>query len=520
MAKEKIQVTAAGEIQIEEIRLLVLLPEGSIEIDISRVFAEINLFEDLFSNAMYGNILIGDSHNLLDQLSIQGLEGIRIKVRTPGLSDKQIIHKTFGIYALTDQQVLNNDRYQSYRLHFCSLELLNDALNKPLNRSMPSKSDGIDAKQESIIPFIYQKFFVRDGPDFVPRNLVLKGNMMTKEGTYSDLVMGAASYDHTEMTQEKGIYYDDAKSATGSVKIKFIIPNWTPLKSINWVTSRSVPKQTEQAGSFLFYESNKAFHFASINALIKVGRNETAPVFVYKYSPPNLLTPNQPVDSTYVLDVTGEYGRVIKFEFGSFLNLLNSTNMSYFGNQIRAIDPITKRYRELNYSFTADYDKMEHTTDKKPIPIIPKAPNYMLGRKNTVIDTRRNIEVRHREPYFLFDEDAQNPNTNPAMWTSQRAARLASLSTLSMQILVNGRTDMKVGNMITFTFPSLRGEKDDHSTYQDQYYHGMFLVTAIRHFISPIKHQMTLEIIKDTLEAVPDNTTSTDPQGLDYAAGP
>lgn len=517
---EKIKVTAAGEIQIDELMLLVLLEKGTFEIDISRVFAEINLFEDLFSNSMYGNILIADSNNLLDQLSIQGLEGLRIDMRTPGLSEKQRINKTFGIYAISDQQVLNNDRYQAYRLHFCSLELLGDALTKPLNRPIPSKSDNVGQLQHEIVPFIYKKYFIREGGNYIPRNLKLEDQTMTKDGT-SDLVLGAALYDHTTMEfsgdqSEIDIYSDG--TSDGNVKMQFIAPNWTPLKTINWVTNRSIPKTKEQAGSFLFYESNKAYHYASVDALIKAGRDGTAQIFKYQYDPSNLAAPDKKASNTYKLDVAGEYGRVLKVEVQNYLNLLDSQNMGYFGMQLRLIDPLLKRYREQNFSSADVYEKQEHTVGveaaKKAVQMVPKAPNLMLGRKDTVIDQRRNIAIRHRQPYFMFDNDKENPVVNSPQWLAYRAARMAALTNFSLQILVNGRTDMKVGVVINFQYPSLRGDKEDKKTDQDKYFNGFFLVTAIRHFISPIKHQMTLEIMKDGLEQVADKEGGAEPQGL------
>jgi len=512
---EEIKVQAAGEVQLDDVALLVRLPEGSTEISLKAVFAEINLFEDLFSNSMYGNILIGDANNLLDQLSIQGLEGLRLDIRTPGLSDKQRIYKTFGIYAITDQQVLNNDRYQSYRLHFASLELLSDAMTKPLNRPIPASADSIQPLQHEIVPFLFNKYVVREGATQIPRNLLFTDTGLQKDSV-SDLVMGAPGYDYTNNpTISDNVYTDDKNSCTGSLRIKFIATNWTPLKTINWVANRSVPSDKVKAGTFVFYESNKAFHFASIDALIADGKKTTGTVFLYKYSPANIVSQKQTNEDGYLLDTVAEYGRVLKMEVSTNFNLLDGTNMSAFGEQIRSVDPLLKRYREHNYSAQANFDNLDHTTTNKAEPIVPKAPDYMLGREKTTIDPRRNIIIRYRTPYFLFDTDWQNPIASHQNWLSQRAARMASMTTFSLQILVNGRTDMKVGDVLNFEYPSLRGEKDkEDTTTHDKFFNGFFLVTAIRHFISPIKHHMTLEIMKDGLETPSDTKGSTDPDTL------
>src|SRR5574343_453569 len=294
MANEKIEVTSAGEIRVDEVTLIVNAPKGTgtiqTEIDLRAVFAEINLYEDLFSNALYGNILISDSNNLIETLAIFGLEGLRIDVRTPGLSDAQRIYKTFTIYAITEQDTINNDRLQVYRLHFCSSELMVDALSKPLNRALPSKDDNVEATASSLVPFIFKRYFVRLGGNSIPRNLILKDGEPNKDAV-SDLVLGAPGYDHTELDNEGGVYFGEDSKTTN--KIKFIAPNWTPLKCINWIANRAVPEKKTRGGSFLFYESNKAFHFTSVDSLLK--DKSTIETFFYEYSPPNIQ--NHLVDS-------------------------------------------------------------------------------------------------------------------------------------------------------------------------------------------------------------------------------
>lgn len=520
MGDQQIKVTHAGEVQIEEISLIANIIRGSpkaIEIDLRAIFVEINLFEDIFSPALYGNILISDSNNFLDQLSIQGLEGIRINFKTPGIDDRdQRIFKTFGIYAISDQEIHLNERLQTYRLHFCSLEMLSDALSPVLNRPLPAKNDGIKPVGHELVAFLFNKFYTREGLDFVPRNLLVSMEGDTSRFDVSDLVLGAAPYNYKECKQYKGYRNvkiesplkegdsgsgGEAGSATGTNKIQTIATNWSPLKAINWIVNRTVPATQEWGGSFLFYESNKAYHFSSINALIKSGKKNTAPYFIFKYTPANLKKDGDNT-SGFSKDVQGDYERVLKFSVNWNLNVLDNVDFGYFGAHLRTIDPILKRYREFNYSSEKVYDKMEHTVSKDvPIGMFPKAPPKMLGKEQApLIDPRRNVVVRYKEPYFLFD-NSQNAIVSPTEWITQRMARLSSLTNFSLHLGINGRTDMKVGDVIEFQYPSLRGkDTDDSSKSTDKYFNGFFLITAISHFVTQKAHRMTLEVIKDGLE--------------------
>lgn len=506
---EQIEVTAAGEVVIDEVILIANIVGGSgagvIEVDLARSFAEINLFEDIFSNSLYGNILISDSNNLLNQLSIQGLEGLRLKFHTPGLTDKQTIYKTFGIYSITDQQVLMNDRLQSYRLHFASLEFLNDALQRPLNRAMPSQDDGIDPFAHEIVPFVFAKYVTKSTGNFIPRNFGVDNNSNMVKTEPSKLIMGFADYDFEYYKTGKydNVLLDPLDSTESGTKLKFIVPNWSPLKTISYVTNKSIPNDKKSAGTFVFYESNKAFHYCSIDTLIEFGKLVGGKIFTYIYDPANLKPEGS---ASFARDIDREYARVLNFSVQKNFNLLDNQNMGLFGAQIRTVDPVLKRYREHNYSAEADYDNHEHTADKN-IGMFPHAPNEMFGRKETKIDPRANVVYRYREPFFLFDKDTENPLVTQPLWLSQRMARLASLSNYSLQIVVNGRTDIKVGDMITYESPGLNTQDA-----VDKYFNGYFLVTAIRHVVTPIKHTMTLEIIKEGLEAEPDLPYNTAPE--------
>jgi hypothetical protein len=511
MSDEQIKITSAGEIQIDEVILIANIAQDrgsvTIEMDLRAAFAELNIFEDLFSSSLYGNILISDANNLIEQLSIYGLEGLRIDVRTPGLSDNQRIRKTFGIYAITEQETLHNDRLQIYRLHFCSNELLADAFTKPLNRPIPAKDDNVDENATDLVSFLFAKYFVRFGGRSIPRNLIAKDGDPTKDGV-SDLVLGAAGYDYKENATQSSEYrnvYTGEKASTSN-KIKFIAPNWTPLKCINWIANRAVPSDKGKGGTFLFYESNKAFHFASVDALI--WDKSTIETFFYEYTPASLQAPDNPSDQ-YALDVDKQMKRVLKFEFVKAFNILEQQQNGYFGQEVRTIDPIMKRYREHQYSYDSHYKDFEHT-DNWVGKMFPNSPAWLLGSENTLIDPRRHITRRFRHPYFLFDDEV-TPLANHAQWLAQRTARMSSLSNFTLNLLVYGRTDMKVGTTIAFSYPNMRSKKEiDDVT--DKYLTGVYLVTAVRHSISPVSHRMTLEVMKDAFAESTVDTESTTPE--------
>jgi hypothetical protein len=53
-----------------------------------------------------------------------------------------------------------------------------------------------------------------------------------------------------------------------SNKVKFISPGWSPLKCINWLASKAIPKDGV-AKNFIFFESNKNFYIGTLENLFR-----------------------------------------------------------------------------------------------------------------------------------------------------------------------------------------------------------------------------------------------------------
>ena len=76
----------AGEFAIEELKIVT--PTEQVADLISDVLViEINIFEDIFSNTLSGNIMLTDIRDIITLLPIQGQEELFLKIKTPSLSD-------------------------------------------------------------------------------------------------------------------------------------------------------------------------------------------------------------------------------------------------------------------------------------------------------------------------------------------------------------------------------------------------------------------------------------------------
>ena len=108
----------AGDVSIETLNIIT---ENNTIVPLSEFFTELNIYEDIFSNYLYGSIVITDSRNLIETFNIHGEEFLNVRFKTPTFPETDIIQKTFRIYRLTNREIVRDTNTQNYILHFVSI---------------------------------------------------------------------------------------------------------------------------------------------------------------------------------------------------------------------------------------------------------------------------------------------------------------------------------------------------------------------------------------------------------------
>ena len=128
----------AGEIHLEHLKIF--SSEG-VEADLSNIVVQITLFEDIFSTAFTGNIIIVDTLNLIDKLPILGQEYIELKCSTPQTNPTKdsIIEKRFVLHSIVARENVSSGA-QSYSLDIAT----EDSINNLKTRVSKSYTDSID----------------------------------------------------------------------------------------------------------------------------------------------------------------------------------------------------------------------------------------------------------------------------------------------------------------------------------------------------------------------------------------
>jgi len=437
----------AGSVNIEEIKLL---SSNNVEIDLNEFIVEINLYEDLFSSHLYGDIALSDSRNLIDQLPIIGEEFLNLTFFTPGF-DSYKIKKTFRVFRLSNRRIVRDNNTQTFVLHFASIELFYDIL-LPLYRSFTGKIT-------DLVEQIYFDYLAES------RNFILNDN-----GT-SDF-----STTNTPLT----IINDTSNS------VKFVSPGWSPFKCINWLASKSIPKEGVSK-NYLFWESNKSFYFGSIEYLFKDALENQNIVGVYSYSPNNNKNNKD-------RDIAKEMMTITEIEMSQTTDHVKNYTNGYLANRLITLDVFNKKYQFFDYDYVEEYKNSYHTSGKgdRAVPVfVPESPRNFSS----------SISYYPVNPK-LFNDFPGNVSEKMGEIYGNRKSTLLDLTNIKLNITVPGRSDIEVGNLIYINFPALGPavESDVNKEHIDRSYSGYYIITAIHHRLTSLEHVMIMEVVKDSLK--------------------
>ena len=262
--------------------------------------------------------------------------------------------------------------------------------------------------------------------------------------------------------------------------VKFISNGWTPFKCINWLAKKTIPSDGK-ACNFLFWESNKSFYFGSLETIFQYGNS----IGNYRYAPTSISVGTDDISEkmTLITQLTVENG----------LNYVDGLDSGYFASKLIALNLYNKKQEVAEYDHVEQYLKYKHTTINNPLPLFSR--NAFSRNVNS------HVRVYPKYPN-LHTGVKKNYNERMGEIYSNRLSNIKELDSLKLNIIVHGRTDVEVGQMIDIKFPDMEptSESDIAGDKVDLKYSGRYLITAINHKINLVNHNMSMEIIKDSFD--------------------
>lgn len=437
-------------------------------LDIKNFIVELNIYEDIFSNALQGVLIVVDSKELLSGLPLVGDELLNLWIQTPTFGDEygESIKKTFSIYSIKNR-MLNADREQMYALYFCSMEAVSDNITQ------------VSKKYEGTTDEIADKLYT----DFLKQQRCF-GGIENKDET--PMVIAD--------TPHEG-------------KIAFVANMWSPFRCLNYVAQRSIGAK-QKSPSFLFYETTRQFYFTSIDNLIKSQLDDSSVFAEYVYLP-KPVNPTVDLNDGSTFDTTKPdldkgFNTVSDIRFSEQVDILKSQDQGRFASTTTIFDIMIKEATNAPHDYSYSYPDIIHMENYRVEN--GKATFHEESKDNMTYPanvTRSALSKRFFRPVHrkvLTTSDDELLDYAPDKWLGMRQSVLEDISGLRMHITVPGRTDAEVGKIVNFKYPKVgdSADKSDPKNLWDPFLSGVWMITAIHHKMTPVAHSMILEIAKDS----------------------
>ena len=446
-------VQYAGDFNLEE--ALLISPTGNVtDLITDVVIVEMNIFEDMFKSSITGCIIVTDTNDIVSKIPIVGQEYLTLKIRTPTLTlEKDIIDFTenpFAVHKISLRRELTTGG-QTYELKFISQEAIKNSQRKI------SKS--------------------------------YSGN----KANIGDIVFDLLSEDKNGVQSSKEIFIEPT---TG--KRKYVIPNMNPFSAITTLSNEAVSKSQDgnnPSPHYLFFENKNGIHFRSLQSLYEQDAKDLFHVGDMGFDEEEI--DGDPESGKLIQN----FRRILAYEIRTRKDLFLNSASGMLGGRLITHDIYKKNYDVREYNYLDDDDFGQHkrlsdegdafrvyNVDRFESTDFSKAKTHLIP----ISKTTKNFDAH----YTTSDELDGNSDSNRLQETYlQRQSRLMEIGNgISIQMSVNGRTSLTVGDIIFITIPSIRG-----SDTENELYTGKYLIVKLRHtFSKPLRqHEITMEVVRD-----------------------
>ena len=446
-------VQYAGDFNLEE--ALLISPTGNVtDLLTDVVIVEMNIFEDMFKSSITGSIIVTDTNDIVSKIPIVGQEYLTLKIRTPTLTlEKDIIDFTenpFAVHKISLRRELTTGG-QTYELKFISQEAIKNSQRKI------SKS--------------------------------YSGN----KANIGDIVFDLLSEDKNGVQSSKEIFIEPT---TG--KRKYVIPNMNPFSAITTLSNEAVSKSQDgnnPSPHYLFFENKNGIHFRSLQSLFDHDAKDLFHVGDMGFDEEEI--DGDPESGKLIQN----FRRILAYEIRTRKDLFLNSASGMLGGRLITHDIYKKNYDVREYNYLDDDDFGQHkrlsdegdafrvyNVDRFESTDFSKAKTHLIP----ISKTTKNFDAH----YTTSDELDGNSDSNRLQETYlQRQSRLMEIGNgISIQMSVNGRTSLTVGDIIFITIPSIRG-----SDTENELYTGKYLIVKLRHtFSKPLRqHEITMEVVRD-----------------------
>lgn len=420
--------TSPGTVEISSI---VIHTPTKKEITITDLVLEFNIFETLHSPILKGSMMVADAAGILSNLPIVGQERVVFTYR------RDDVEHEIEMYTTNIEKISNINEYGlSY-----------------------------------IINLVHEDY-LRNAVSLISRSYV--GSIHTM----MELIAEEYLFNFMEVDETAGNF-------------RFVIPNWTPYKTMMWLTRRG--RNTENIPFVLYNSLMRGMEFRCLQTLF----NDQQPVDTFYAKLKDTETPeksamigSQALYSEYMRTASVLY----PLEIAPMAEVLQG---GAYSSTTMLVDLFEKTYSTYQFNYKEQFENMPHLgkfavpADLFLIDDIPVYEHYHTTQK-TYAHSSMSFGDSH------IDYTGSSIDSVPF-----RQSYLQALNNYRYRLAIPGRFDLSVGSLVNIEVNKNRvPDRNDPEEWVDKRRSGTHLVTALRHQFIPSssKYTITMDIARDTMD--------------------
>lgn len=371
--------------------------------DLRPGFISMDIYEDIYSNVTQGNIVLDESLNLQELGPLIGGERLFVKFNTHKEQGIKHYEKEFWVYKLEDLNPDVEQHRKNYRLVFATPQFFHNINNR--------------------------------------LSITLKGTIETQ---VSKIARNLLDIDDLKLWE------------SGKHTKKFVVPNWPPFRTINYLCETST--NSRGAANYVFYEDEEKFNLITLETL---GRFPAMAKFYFNIPDKN------PGDFNI--------GRIHDINIDKTFDHIQNMRKGMYGSTFYTYDLIDKDYEIRKHDYLANFGNVEHVEDK---PMIHG--DFQYSEKNKL----------------FFDSDLYYHEFSMD-WVRQRAWNFQQMNNFKITVTIPGNTWLFVGDTVDVNVPS---SKVGFEEMDDEILSRKYVIAKLRHSITKDTYLNNVELRRDSYD--------------------
>jgi hypothetical protein len=416
-------ILKAGDYQLSKFTMYSLV--NGKKLDLSNLYRYIEIYEDIFSPYITAKLHIEDAFNFPERFPITGQEKIEIVFKSD-INALKPVELVFRVYKLDAVEISYTGKTQQYILHLMS-------------------ESG------------YFNFAEVCG--------------YSVRGSVSEMVKTIFTKHFPQSVWKDRLIVEDTAD-----NYSFVLPNaYSPLKAINWLSSKAFSKTGKDYSPFMFYETLDGHRFKSLDKIIEDGSKD---ITRYIYTPANMppLPEDHDKDSVgFSTVLPTRYHKIQKLEELSRFDAAAHIMNGIVSSRLVVHDLLRKEQRVTEFFESDVFDTMKklgtephfRAEDPEADRFYKKgaAYSYLPSTPYTVHNTANNI-IDNNQVESLY---------------TKRKYHLNTFLTQKIVIQIFGDSRRRVGDIVEIDVPKIQSDVTAQQEKKDKNLSGQYMVTNIKH---------------------------------------